>query len=100
VFVFLELSFGSFVVELNSWQMQTITVSVSGILFVTYATVLSRFLVTGVTYTRVEDAEVAKDKNEITVFIFMLIMHVSPRKEVPWKTRMTAFGASLGCLLR
>ena len=57
-------------VGLNSWQMQKITASVTGILFVTFATVLSVFLVTGITYPHYADAEVAKDQNEITQFSF------------------------------
>jgi len=87
------------VVELNSWQMQKITASITGIVFGTFATVLSVFLVTGITYPNDADAEVAKDRNEIIVFVFVSIM-LSPRKQVPWETRMTAFEASRGCLLR
>jgi hypothetical protein len=87
------------VVELNSWQMQEITASVTGILFVTFVTVLSVFLVTGITYPHYADAEIAKDQNEIIqFFVFMPIMLMSPRKQVPWKTRMTAFEASFGSL--
>ena len=87
-------------VELNSWQMQKITASITGILFGTFATILSVILVTGITYPHDADAEVAKDFNEIMVFVFMSVMLMSPRKQVPWKTRMTAFEASRGCLLR
>ena len=55
-------------VELNSWQIQKITASATGILVATFATVLSVFLVTGVTYPHDADAEVAKDRNEIVQF--------------------------------
>lgn len=55
-------------VELNRWQMQKITASITGILVVTFATVLSGFLVTGITYTH--DAGITKDQNEIIQFSF------------------------------
>lgn len=48
--------------------MQKVTASVTGFLVVTFATVLSGFLVTGITYPHDADAEVAKDKNEIIQF--------------------------------
>lgn len=50
--------------------MQNITASITRILVVTFATVLSGFLVTGITYPRDADPEVAKDKNEIIQFSF------------------------------
>jgi hypothetical protein len=70
VFVFLGLSFGSFVVKLNNRQMQKITASITGILVVTFATVLTGFSVTDITYPYDADAEVAKDQNEIIQFSF------------------------------